>query len=114
MRSADTKKLISLYLVFSADVSRLIPAVKIHNNKIAITLYGNVSIDMVPIDSVEIKNNVNAARKCIRFDMMIESGITALGKDAFFMSDRSYTIEGVALDNESEKKFHTRSPIKRK
>jgi hypothetical protein len=45
---------------------------------------------------------------------MIEIGITADGNAAFFIRDLSKTIDGVALLRESEKKFQTRRPVKRK
>jgi hypothetical protein len=49
--------------------------------------------------------------KLMAFEAIIEIGITDRGNSAFFISDRSKTIDGVAFVNEREKKFHTRSPM---
>lgn len=45
---------------------------------------------------------------------MMERGMIALGKADFFMSARSNTMLGVTLLSESEKKFQTNKPAKRK
>ena len=50
----------------------------------------------------------------MRFDKIIERGITARGKNAFLIRFRSNTIDGVVFPNDKEKKFHAKSPVNKK
>jgi hypothetical protein len=68
---------------------------------------------MVSMKRIGIIKRISASIKWTRLDRMIDKGITDLGNFAFFMRDRSLTIHGVPLVRDNEKKFQTRSPMKR-
>ena len=98
----------------SALARRLIPMVKLISSTRPESRYGSLEKESVPKKKIGSKKIRNAKTRCTRFDRTTESGITAEGNLAFLTRARSNTIEGVDFVRESEKKFHRRSPTKRK
>ncbi len=90
---------------------RLHPTVNASKYNRLISIYIIELPDKVFKKKIGISRMQKANEKLMAFDATIESGITDLGKKAFFMRERSYTIEGVALVSEREKKFHTNKPL---
>jgi hypothetical protein len=62
-------------------------------------------------NNVGIKKMNNAINRLIRFDKIMDRGITSCGNLAFFIKLRSKTKEGVVFVKESVKKFHTNKPL---
>ena len=69
--------------------------------------------DSVPIYNTGTLNNVIARTRWIRLERMIDSGMIDRGNLDFFINPRSLTIDGVAFDRETEKKFQISSPMNR-
>jgi len=63
------------------------------------------------INIITTSNNVKAISKWIKFDSTIEIGMTLWGNFDFLIRCLSFTILGVVLVSDNEKKFQRRSPI---
>lgn len=100
----------SLNRTLSAEVSKLSPVVNSNNRTYPTSKMGRDSQLSVPRSKIGIRKSKCAAIRCIKFERIIESGITDLGKAVFFIKPLSKTIHGVVLVSETEKKFHTSNP----
>ena len=111
MRRACTKKFISRNRTFNAEVRSVKLEVNVQRRSSPTKIEGMwISVLRKRVGMVK---RIVAHKKWIKLERIMDSGMTAFGNLAFLMSARSLTIEGVPFVRDNEKKFHTRSPIKR-